>query len=310
MKHQPTHPTPPEAWLVVLEQAGRSGQAAFPAQDDPGLLAYLQECQNYPQPERFRIMRDDPSLDISYSGLTISNPCWLTVRDNWFQRHQQILDNHLRDPRVAQVFTYAPGALRDPLTSLKSSADGPCPLPSGSAWPVCGLCEQRMAFVGVLDFREYSVGALPGDSLVLHICKECLYYFDPTARALTWIARDEAIEVQGDQAQQVSVGTRWFVTEYPTPAFYAEDLAGEQLQTASFLDEKGIFFNFTCFADKVGGHVFWIQEDNTPADSQGHPMVYIGQLTGSDDVHLGDCGLACIFYSPNTTETEMIIQFF
>jgi hypothetical protein len=77
-----------------------------------------------------------------------------------------------------------------------------------------------------------------------------------------------------------------------------------------FLAERGIFFNFACFADKVGGHVYWIQHEETALDSTGEPMTCIGEFVSSPDIEIGDTGIAYIFYSPKTGETRMSPHYF
>src|SRR5205085_7546533 len=112
--------------------------------------------------------------------------------------YESIFDPHLREPRIAQVFTYSPGQLLDPLTTHKSSAAGPFVFPQGAAWPVCGFCQARMAFLGVLDFREYRAVPVPRGSLALHVCNECGACADRETWSLTWIKEDQPIEIRGD----------------------------------------------------------------------------------------------------------------
>jgi hypothetical protein len=167
-----------------------------------------------------------------------------------------------------------------------------------------------LAFLGALDFREYTGLALPGSSLVLHACSECGVCADPEIWNLTWIKAAEPVEILGNRGKDMLVGKRWLATEYPTPAYSADNLASP----GPFLDESGVFFNFSCFADKIGGHCFRIQGhyDNyaPPSDSRDQPMTYIGQFVGTSDVEIGDTGIAYIFYSPGTGETIMYPEWF
>jgi hypothetical protein len=306
VKHRPTVPTPPEAWLVVTEYNKVIG--AFPARDDAGLLAMVKENAESGHP--VSLMLDHPSLKVSYDQITIENASWLTARDNWFRRHQKVLERHLRDPRTAQVFTLAPGTLSDPLVTHKSFVEGPFPFPKGKPWPKCGLCNHRLGFFAVLDFRRYSEIPLPGGSLVLHVCTECGVVSDREAWTVTWIKEDDEIEVMGDANKPVFVGTRWEATEYPLPGTRtrAEDL----VERGRFLDEgSSIYLNFSCFADKIGGHAFWIQnlegqyQGNTFVSETGVRLSYIGQFRDSPDMEIGDLGLAYILYSQETGETIM-----
>ena len=312
MKHARTIPRPPDAWLVVQSYGVHLHKVigAFPSRDDPQLLALAHQRSRELPDASIEIHCDQPSLAVSHYGLVIWNPAWLRARDTWFERYESILEPHLREPRLAQVFTFSTGRLTDPLTTHKSSADGPFAFPRGADWPRCGFCEQRLAFLGTLDFRVYTALALPGSTLVLHICKECGACSNPETWSLTWLKEGAPIEIMGDSEKEVLVGTRWFATEYPLPATYAKDL----VSTGTFLDEDSIYFNFSCFADKIGGHAFRIQghyiNDATPTDRQGNSMVYIGQFIGSADVEIGDTGIAYLYYSPGTGETVMEPEYF
>jgi hypothetical protein len=309
MKHQRTTPKTPEAWLLV-----RQGHAigAFPSAFDPELLAMRRKERDPGNP--FTVVRDEPSLRVNYYGLGIQNPSWLTARDNWFERYSDILESHLRDPAQATVYTLAPGRLTDPLMTHKSSRKGPFPFPRGKEWPRCGFCDSQLAFLGVLDFRSSSYPNLPPGSVVLHVCTECGVCADREAWSLTWIKEGDELQILGDSSNPVLVGTPWQATEYPLPmsGLRPEDL----VDNGPFLGECSIYFNFSCFADKVGGRVFWIQheerlfDENSFISEQGEPMIYIGQFVGSPDIEIGDCGLAYLLHSPRTGEIVMYPQWF
>jgi hypothetical protein len=313
MKHKATLPTPPEAWLVV-HQFGALEKVigAFRSPSDLELLEMVQEEANSRFSVPTRVVRDDPSLEVSHYGCIIRNPYWLTARDNWFQRYERVLADHLRDPRVAHVYTFAPGRLTDPLATHKSSRDGPFPFPRGAAWPECGFCHHPLGFLGVMDFRGFTDVQVPHGSLVLHVCTECGVCADRETWATTWIREGTAVEILGNTDSDVLAGTTWDVTEYPTPAIYPEEL----VQGGPFLKEHSIYFNFACFADKRGGHVFWAQHENRLHDEHsfvsdtGEPLTYIGQFVSSPDIEIGDCGIAYLLYSPRTGETVMYPQCF
>jgi hypothetical protein len=319
MTHRPTTPAPPAAWVVIQDyhfSNARSGLsttrkviAAFPRPDDRDLQD-LVEKEKANSPGAIAVEPDHPGLAVTHYGIRIQSPCWLTCRDIWFQRHASILEPHLRDPQVARVLTFSPGEVHDPLISHKSSATGPFAFPRGAAWPMCRLCHSRMAFLGALDFRDFRAVPVPRGALVLHACQNCGVVADPEAWTLTWIKEGEPVQILGDGRQQVLVGTPWSATEYPRPADYPKGLT----DCGYFLDEDSIYLNFSCFADKIGGHVFRIQghyvDDAPPTDSRGHPMIYIGQFIGSPDVEIGDGGIAYLYYSPTTEETVMYPEWF
>jgi hypothetical protein len=315
MKHQPTLPKPPAAWLALryikpsqcmLETPFahtveiESAIGAFESADDPQLLA-LVERENACNPGCTRIALDHSSLLVTHMGIRIDNPAWLTARDNWFERYADILDRHLTDPRLAEVFTFSPGALQDPLASHKSSADGPFVFPRGAVWPTCDYCHTRLAFLGALDFRQFRQVAVPPGLLVLHVCQQCGVCADEGLWKLTWIKEGEPIEILGDRDRPFLVGCRWKATEYPTTLYDARKVVPD----GPFYEENGIDMNFSCFADKIGGHVYRIQGGYQVNDSRGKPMEYIGQFIDSPDIEIGDCAVAYLYYSATNGETRM-----
>ena len=199
MFHSPTKPAPPDAWLVIRESSYRNPRfglptsrkviGAFARADDPELRD-LVEKELEGSPGAISVELDRPDLRVTHYGVAIESPCWLTCRDIWFQRHWSILEPHLCDPQVAQVFTFSPGELRDPRISHKSSATGPFTFPRGATWPSCRFCQKRMAFLGALDFRGPRPVSGPQGTLVLHVCDHCGVCADPEAWTLTWIKED------------------------------------------------------------------------------------------------------------------------
>ena len=118
-----------------------------------------------------------------------------------------------------------------------------------------------------------------------------------------------ALELKGgtnDHEDSIEVGIPYETIEFPTPAFYAKDLS----DNPDFLKEWGIYQNFACPLNKVGGQIFWIQEDDTPRDSNNEPMRFIGQFIGSRDIELGDSGMVYIFFSDETRETKAVLQYY
>jgi hypothetical protein len=81
---------------------------------------------------------------------------------------------------------------------------------------------------------------------------------------------------------------------------YAEEITKER----PFVLENGIFYNFSTFADKVGGHPCWVQGDWTPVDTTGKAMIFIGQLTSISKDYA-----VYLFFSGMTKETEMVVQY-
>jgi hypothetical protein len=314
-----TNPRPPGAWLVTYTplpikfprdvprwpRGWDQVVGIFPSPRDRGLFACLKGWLRDNDPLPIQVRKDKPSLKVIHSGISIGNPACLTAREHWFQRFADVLHPHLRDPLPTQVFTYFPGKLRDPLQTHKSTARGPFPFPKGARWPTCGACGKRLGFVGVLDFRRLSAANLPGSSLVYHACTACGVGPEEETYTLTWLKEGQDLQfLGGELCRPVQVGTRWETTDFPTPFYHAD----EATDRGPFLQERHIYDNFSCFADKVGGHIFWIQGNETPRDARGRPMQFIGQFQGTDDVSIHD-GLAYVFYSPRTAETRLVIQY-
>jgi hypothetical protein len=162
--------------------------------------------------------------------------------------------------------------------------------------------------MGVLDFRAINEVCnlhVPGSALALHGCPTSRCGFTkPENWAITWLGDGDEIEIIGDPQRAVELGTAWDSVDFPTVAYHGESLTDDRF----FTMEGSIFQNFTCYGPKIGGHVFWIQGDQTPVDRNGKPMTFIGQCFGTSEVEIGDGGIAYIFFSSTTNQTEVITQ--
>ncbi len=308
MPHRLTTPATPEAWLLLLRcQQAWLVHGVFDAPDSPELL------QRHTDSLRFgndlRIVRDDPALAVVHSGLSAHTPSWLRARDNWFLRYAAQLEPYLVDARIAQAFTFEKGKLSDPLSSFKAKRGGPCPLPRGTPWPACRFCSTPMVMVGVLDFRQFTEVCVPKGSLVVHGCPQCGFCADEETWAVHWLVEGEPVELHGDANADIEVGRRWWITDYPTPPFAELDELGESLRKpGSSRKEQALYFNFTATCDKVGGQVFWIQDDHEFADTD---FVFIGELTGDDEsLCRWDSPVVYLMYSPTTGKTIASLQSF
>jgi hypothetical protein len=226
-----TSPKPPDAWLVVYEY--KSGekrvQAIVESPGDSTVIALRSQAKSFEYPPselvKCEVIKDDPALEVVHSGIPIINPACLTARDNWFNRYETLLRPHLKTPKPATVFTFAKGALSDPLQSHKSSKEGPFPLPKGATWPVCVFCEKKMSFLGVLDFRDSKLVAAPNGSLVLHVCEACGAW---ESHAATWIMVDQDVEII-ESPNPILAGSRWETNEFLTPRVHADEIATDPL---------------------------------------------------------------------------------
>jgi hypothetical protein len=304
-------PGTPEPWLAVIdpgtedyviEVAANIEELDLPALDKR-MVAWLDLGHKiFP-------VQDDPSLKVCFQGgalgLAFPTPAKLAARRNWFLRYRAILEPHLRDPQPAGVLHYKRGTPTDLFASMRSTAAGPFPYPRHARSPVCNVCDEATAFVGVLDFREYAkfgnVRGVPNGSLVLHFCTEC---FEPAAR---WIGPGDSLELRGNgNAERIEAGILSETIEFPTPAIYAEELSSDP----AFNREWGIYYNFAMTANKIGGHIFWIQRiegDGSPIDSKGQPMRFIGQFLCPEGGSID--GVIYVFFSEATGETKTVLQY-
>jgi hypothetical protein len=306
MQHTSTRPPTPAAWLLLLRcQDQWLVQGVYDSPDDPELLRQYAEAPQYDN--EMQIVRDDPSLAVLHHGLSTHTPAGLTARDNWFGRYQRRLTLYLVTPRVAQVFTFSAGKLVDPLSSFKAKPGGPCPLPRGVAWPLCGYCQTKMVMVGVLDFRQFEEVKVPRGSLVVHGCPQCAFCADRETWSVNWLIEGEPLDIHGDMNQEVEIGTRWWATEYPTPTFTELDQLFPR-NTPAY--ESAPWLNFSCQAEKVGGHPNWIQEeDDFKKEYPDDSYLYIGQMTGEDESLRGwDSPVVYLMYSTRTGETIASLQ--
>jgi hypothetical protein len=259
-------------------------------------------------------MQDSPAVKAQYRGglwACGETPALLTARRNWFQRYRTILEPHFRDPVPAIIHFYKRRLPDDLLCTMRSTESGPFPFLKGGDWPRCGHCQERMAFIGVLDFRNYNrVGKVqvPRGALVLHGCDQCtIPCTDDKSCSLTWITPEQKIELWGrEKKSTIEVGIPWETIEFPTPSYPDFDPA----QDADFAKEHAPWDNFACPLNKIGGHIRWIQDPYEPLDRDGNGMHYIGQFTETKDVELADSGIVYIFYSEQTQETKAVLQYY
>lgn len=308
MPHVRTLPPPPDAWLVVRECLHVKNTAThsrftvfgvFDAPDSPAALACAAEYQD--DEHRTIIVPDAPDLPFPRDGFWCDSPAGIRSRDIWFERHAASLEPYLVDPRTAQVFTYACGKLTDPLCTFRpiKGIGCPCPLPAGVPWPTCRFCNTDMVTVGGLDFREFRDVAVPSGSVVVHGCPACGFCGNEETWSVHWLRVGEPLTIHGDMNADVELGTRWLVTEYPTPL-------DDELRTGPLAGERAIYRNFNCPAPKVGGHAGWIQGDET---LENDLFVFIGQLTGEDEsLHLWDSPMVYLLYAPQTGKTIASLQ--
>lgn len=315
-------PGMPAPWLAVLAP-GREDYVVQIASTEQALdiLELEKEWINWIKSgDEIVVVKDAPSARVHYcaglycAGLRDAGSVILAARQNWFLRYKHILDPHLANPLPTLVQFYERGRVEDLLCTMRSTRVGPFAFPEHTDWPRCGHCGELMVFIGTMDYRGYSrIGGpvhIPEGSLVLHGCDRCgIPCADDEFTSLTWLTSEMplGLRVGADRNEDaIEVGRAYETIEFPTPALSTEEMSDD----ADFSKEWGIYQNFTCPLNKVGGHLRWIQSDKTPRDGKGNPMQFIGQFLGSRDVELVDGGIVYVFFSDETRETRAILQYY
>jgi len=315
-------PGAPEPWLAVIAPGREDYVIQIAASEEAIDIRGLEkEWINWTkQGDEIIVVKDRPSLRVHYcgglygGGVLEAGPELLAARRNWFLRYKNILDPQLANPLPALVQCYERRPLVDLLSTMRSTRSGPFPFPEHADWPRCGECGEPMAFIGALDFRGYRrIGSLvhvPEGALVLHGCDRCTFACtDDTSMSLNWITSEMPLGLRREtdgQEDAIEVGRSYETIEFSTPAYYSEDLSDDP----DFAKEWGIYNNFACPLNKVGGQIFWIQDDDTPRDENGDAMCFIGQFIGSRDVQFADTGTLYLFFSDGTRETKAVLQFY
>lgn len=311
MKPKTTKDLPP-AWLVVSSYLGDlvlPHGRGFATRKEALAELVSRGRQAEPPEEHWRVEKDRPDLPVCADGSFIWKPFDLTMRENWIARNNWLLAQAHRHMRETVVFTYAPGRCADPLAAR---VRGPAPLPAGTEWPVCPACSAAMLFLGTLDFRDTPVRRhVPGDVLAYFQCFRC-FYFDLRIK-LFWLKKRQACRLVKPPAGQLAkseIGTPWLVRDFrwddvkgacEVPGI-RHTVVGDALYTAA-----------TVWGNKVGGHIFFIQNDETPTCSCRRPMRFVGQFAScDDDIDFGDSGTAYIFVCErlNCADTKVVIQEF
>jgi hypothetical protein len=105
------------------------------------------------------------------------------------------------------------------------------------------------------------------------------------------------------------MGTPWLVRDYRW-----EDVSRFwQLEgITNSVAGKSFYLMATVAAYKIGGHVFWIQDDETPNCRCGGRMRFACQFLSPDDSTFGDSGIAYVFVCAalKCQDTRVVLQYF
>ena len=239
----------------------------------------------------------------------ITEPCKVTLRDNWLKRNGQSIAACLSEPREAFVFTFE-NALSEDL--MRARSGGAAPHARGEAYPHCKHCTHPLRFVGTLDFRGTPQRQwVPGDALTLRMCFPC----DPNGSeaVLSWLRQDQPLTPHQPENSggKSLLGVAWPVMDYRWD--WNSDLWGRKDSTRGTLGLSP-FTGITVFGSKVGGHLCWIQGDQTPLCRCRTPMRFIGQFFGDPALGtmFGDSGLAYLFHCSEQRcgDAKVVIQSF
>ena len=311
MKPKTTKDLPP-AWLVVSSYLGELVQThgrGFATRKEALAELHSRGQQAERSNECWRVEKDRPELPVCADGSFIWKPFDLTIRENWIARNTWLLAQAHQHMRETVVFTYALGRCADPLAAR---VRGPAPLPAGTDWPACPACSAAMLFVGTLDFRDTPTRRhVPGDALAYFQCFHCVC--PAPLMTFFWLKKRQAcrlVKPPSGQPARSQIGTPWLVRDcrwadvkeaYNVPGI-RHTIVGRRLYTAA-----------TVWGNKVGGHIFFIQNDETPRCSCRRTMRFVGQFVSCDeDTAFGDSGIAYIFVCERLkcADTKVVIQEF
>lgn len=293
----PAAPRASDAWLVVAvyDDGTQVARRDFATREEAEAFVRASGPEPGDNAPTLAVQRDSVDLRVRIDGVDITAPRHISMRENWLKRNRWTESLRPVGAR-AVVFTWRPGESADPHAARFG---GKAPLPAKSAWPLCATCGRSMAYIGTLDFR--SMASLPGAALTLHHCSEGHGF------AASWLGADAVLKAPPSGAAEGWIGTGWAVTDFPWE--WNSERAYED-RFDKLLAGPAPQFLVNVRGAKVGGHVFWIQDDRTPQCSCGKPMRFIGQFVNFGGVSFGESGSACVFYCGACRDTRVARQSF
>jgi hypothetical protein len=293
-------PELPPAWLAVSDLKSKQPYLDEVFASEQAARAYLASEDASPGSG---IIPDSPEAKIRLSAFPLAEPAHVTVRENWLKRHNQKLASFLKNPKTCELLVYAGGAKYAPLASRKA---GLCPLLKGERWPVCSECGKTLGYAGVVRFAGSRETAWShGDALVVFYCFECMPTDGETGIKLAWLKDGDALNlVKGRGAGPARIGSNWDLTEY------AWDWEQDEKIRQLLHDQAAYAFFTFMWSTKIGGHLLWIQDDETPTCRCGQKMHYLGQISGHGELEFGDCGVGYLFTcsKKRCSDTKMVVQ--
>jgi hypothetical protein len=287
----PAGKTLPDAWYVAWGYADGTWLANHPYSTREKAEAELKSNDIGVDVEFRKVVKDSPREKIRVDGRDIFRDVDLTLRENWLKRHEEWARPQFGQSADAFVFTWSPGQSDE---ILRARLWGPAPRKRGEPWPVCRTCRKPMAFVASMDYRETPFRQqVPGDAITLYGCKDCPITLEHCA--LSWLSAGEDLVLQegpeGTFNKITHLGTRWLLKDYAGTFNLMDKDNVPDSHRAIFGHSP--YFHVTLYASKVGGHAFWIQQDQTPKCDCGNPMRFVGQIETSEE--LGPMGLVTLF---------------
>lgn len=304
----------PDAWLHFYKHPFTPG--VFRADS----FASLPEAEACKRKARYgRVGKDSPELRLSVDGIRIWKPQHITMRENWLKRNSDFVKPCLSDEREAVVFTWEEGSLKD---VLAARLGGCAPLLKEEEWPYCESCQEPRTYIGTLDFRCTPLrSAVPGDALTYFQClnENCPDWLHNFGAACAWLYSGEKIVLktppQGIKGKTYT-GTSWLVKDYTienTEWFMEEEKELEKQFDLNLIGASP-YFCLSANAIKIGGHPYWIQQDESVHSlcQCGQPMNFIGQFIEYDEIEFGDCGIAYILACAQNKcdDFDVIVQCF
>lgn len=262
-----------------------------------------------------RVEKDSPELRVQVDGINIVKPHHITMRENWLKRNHEFIKPCLANAREAIVFTWAEGAPRD---VIGSRLGGDAPLMHDEEWHCCEQCGQPFTYVGTIDFRDTPYrSAVPADAMTYFQCfnfEGCDWFLNAI---VGWLHADEQVVLksppQGSRGKTFK-GTPWLVNDYSMDDTGYFDKDEDELAAAFDMSLVGgdPYFSVSADAVKIGGHPFWIQNDESQdfICSCGKPMSFIAQFMEPDGIETDGISYIVVCATNKCESYGVIVQSF
>lgn len=287
------HRALPEVWRVVSSKKGKLyAEESFTSRKEADAFVKAEPVDMFGEPNHYQVVKDTPELRVRIEGIPIHEPIDVAMRETWIARNEGRLKPIRPQARPTKALTRTPARVGDPLGFRYG---GRAPLRTKEDWPRCGSCRKAISFVGTLDFRGDPLRTrLPGDALAYFQCQNCLQ-----GARIDWLMDGDPLVLvsapKGVERAPEQTLEPWTVLDFPCDPEYFLPVSPDE----EFVLGRGAYMTATVYGCKIGGHLFWIQKDETPECACRKPMSFLGQFTGDgEQLGFGDSGIAYLFFCP------------